>query len=80
MKCFTLRNKPDTRTARKKTTVDLAFISEPFEVDTQEGIMLISPETVNEWENGYFVAYPDDGSKPYSISPSFVRGNYVPVD
>ena len=77
---FTLENKPDNLVAhRKKTTVLLAFIEEPFEVETQEGAMVIGPETVDDWEDGYYVAYPDDGSKPYSISPSFVRNNYVPV-
>ncbi len=42
--------------------------------------MTISPETVDDWEEGYFVAYPDDGSKLHSISPSFVREKYVPTD
>ncbi len=75
---YSLENKPgDIPSYRKKTTVQLLFVSEPFAVVTQEGVMTISPETVDDWEEGYFVAYPDDGSKPYSISPSFVRENYV---
>lgn len=80
MKTFTLDNRPDNlQTHRKKTTVDLAFIKEPFCVETHEGPMRIGPETVDDWEGGYYVSYPDDGSKPYSISPSFVRNNYVPA-
>jgi hypothetical protein len=42
MKKFDSRNKPQTRLYRKKTTVELAYIEEPFEVDTQEGKMIIS--------------------------------------
>ncbi|MGD1973901.1 MAG: hypothetical protein PVH37_11705 [Desulfobacterales bacterium] len=47
-----------------------------IEVDTQEGELTISPETVDDWDNGYYIAYPDDGSKPYVISPAYVRQNY----
>jgi hypothetical protein len=80
MQTFSLDHKPENLVAhRKKTTVLLAFISEPFEVETQEGPMRIAPDTVDDWEDGYFIAYPDDGSKPYSIAPSFVRNNYVEV-
>ena len=75
---FTLGNKPkDIPAYRKASTVQLLFVSEPFEVETQEGVVSISPDTVDDWEDGYYVAYPDDGSKPYAISPSFVRKNYV---
>ena len=76
MKKFDSRNKPQTRLYRKKTTVEVAYIEEPFEVDTQEGEMTISPETVDDWDNGYYIAHPDDGSKPYAISPAYVRQNY----
>ena len=62
---------------RKKSRILLAFIKEPFLIETQEGGMAINPKTVDDWDNGYFVAYPDDGSKPYAISPSFVRDNYA---
>jgi hypothetical protein len=79
MKVFDLTNKPKTRPYRKKTTVDLSFVPEPFQVDTQEGLLTISPETVDDWDNGYYVAYPSDGSKPYAIAPAFVRDNYVPA-
>jgi hypothetical protein len=79
MKIYDLENKPETKTYKKKATVDLAFIEEPFMIETQEGRMVISPDTVDDWEGGYYAAYPDDGSKPYSISPKFVRDNYVPV-
>lgn len=77
---FSLENKPDHLVAhRKKTTVLLAFVEEPFVVETQEGTMKIGPDTVDDWDNGYYVAYPDDGSKPYPIAPSFVRNNYVEI-
>ena len=80
MKVFTLENKPYNLVGhRKKTVVFLAFIEEPFEVQTQEGPMVIGPDTVDDWEDGYYIAYPEDGSKPYAISPSFVRNNYVAV-
>lgn len=77
MQLFSIDNKPTTVPHRKKTTVGLLWCDEPFEVHTQEGPMLISPETVDDWDHGYWVAYPDDGSKPYAISPGFVRDNYV---
>jgi hypothetical protein len=76
MKRYDLNNKPRTEQYRKIGQVNLVFIDSPFEVETQEGIITISPETVEDWENGYYLAYPDDGSKPYAISPKFVRNNY----
>ena len=79
MKKFDLENKPPTAHYGKKTTVELAHIKEPFKVDTQEGEMSISPETVDDWDDGYYIAYPKDGSKPYAISPAFVRQNYESV-
>ena len=79
MHTFTLENKPVCLSYRKKTTVDLMFTSEPFTVLSQEGPIVISPDTVDDWDGGYFVAYPNDGSKPYAIAPSYVRNNYVPV-
>ena len=79
MKAFDLNNKPETQLYRKKSAVELAYIEEPFKVDTQEGEMVISPETVDDWEDGYYIAYPDDGSKPYAISPDYVRKNYEAV-
>ena len=59
--------------------MELALIKEPFKVDTQKGEMVISPETVDDWDDGYYVAYPDDGGKPYTISPAYVRQNYEAV-
>jgi hypothetical protein len=41
--------------------------------------MVISPETTDDWEDGYYLVYPSDESPPYSISPSFMRNNYVEV-
>jgi hypothetical protein len=74
---YTLDHRPKYFNAvRKKTTVDISFITVPFTVVTQEGPLLISPETVDDWEGGYYVAYPSDGSKPYPISRSFIRANY----
>jgi hypothetical protein len=43
MKIYDLENKPETKTYKKKATVDLAFIEEPFMIETQEGRMVISP-------------------------------------
>ncbi len=75
---FSLDNKPDNIPSfRKASTIQLLFVSEPFEVDSQEGRILIAPDTVDDWEDGYYVAYPDDGSKPYAISPSFIKKNYI---
>ncbi|MDH3724076.1 MAG: hypothetical protein OER74_21475 [Desulfobacteraceae bacterium] len=41
--------------------------------------MLISPETVDGWDDGYYIAYTNDGSIPYAISPAYVHQNYEPV-
>lgn len=77
---FTLSNPPaDLLGYRKSSMTYMCFIAAPFEVDSQEGVMLIAPTTVDDWENGYYVAYPADGSKPYAIAPAYVRANYVPV-
>jgi hypothetical protein len=79
MQTFTLSDRPDgLRDYRKKTVVALAWVGEPFQVETQEGVLTMSPETCDDWE-GYYVAYPSDGSKPYAIAPKFVRENYVEV-
>lgn len=79
MQRFSLENKPETAPYRKTGLTELAFSSEPFVVETQEGDMVISPETTDDWDGGYYVAFPADGSKPYSIAPSFVRDNYEQV-
>ena len=80
MKTFDLANRPDTTPHRKKTTVGLAFLSEPFQVESQEGLVTVSPETVDDWDGGSYIAYPDDGSKPYAICPKFVQDNYIPAE
>lgn len=78
MKTYTLENKPDgLETYRKSSTVNMVFMTEPFVVETQEGTITISPSTVDDWDGGYYLVYPDDGSKPYSMSPSFAKKNYV---
>ncbi len=80
MKTYTIENKPsDMVTMRKTATIEIARIDEPFEVETGEGKLLIDPDTCEDWDEGYFVAYPADGTKPYPISPSFISENYVPV-
>ena len=77
---FSLDQRPEGLVVhRKRSTVQLAFVSEPFIVETQEGPMAISPETVDDWRDGYFIAYPDDGSKPYAIAPAYVHANYLAV-
>lgn len=79
MPLYTLTTKPTSIALelRKKTTISAIFISEPFDVETQEGVLVISPETVDDWEDGYYIAYPSDGSKPYPISPKYIRDNYT---
>ena len=77
LKKFSLENKPKNIKIYKKTGLTyLSFVSEPFIVETQEGDMTISPDTVDDWDGGYFIAVPADGSKMYSIAPSFVKKNY----
>jgi peptidoglycan hydrolase-like protein with peptidoglycan-binding domain len=76
---YSLTSKPaDLSWFRKTTRVQMTKVSEPFEVETQEGVLLIAPDTVDGWDDGYFVAYPDDGTKPYAIAPAYVRVNYAP--
>jgi hypothetical protein len=41
--------------------------------------MKIGPDTVDDWDGGYYIAIPSDGSKLYSIAPRFVRDNYEPI-
>ena len=79
MKKITDADKKYSLEYRKTATIEATFISEPFEIDTQEGIMVISPETVDDWSLGYWVAFPSDGSKPYAIAPKFFNMNYTLV-
>ena len=80
MKTYDLGNEPgNTVEMRKTATIRAIFIDQPFQVDSQEGLMRIAPETTTDWEGGYYVVYPSDGTKPYSISPSFMRDNYTEV-
>jgi hypothetical protein len=77
---YSLSNKPaDIPWFRKKTRVQLLFVSEPFEVESQEGVLRIGPDTVDDWDGGYYLAFPDDGSKPYAMAPGFMRANYSPA-
>ena len=81
MERYTLKNKPKgLMTMRKKTKVRATIVHEPFQVETQEGLMKICPETVDDWDNGYYLVYPEDGSKPYTWSPKFARENYEVVE
>ena len=80
MKTYDLANRPEGLVKMRKTaTIRAIFIDQPFQVDSQEGLMVISPVNVDDWEGGYYVVYPSDGTKPYSISPSFMRDNYTEV-
>ena len=80
MTTYTLESPPEGLTERRKTaTVWAIWIEEPFWVVTQEGPMFISPSTTEDWEDGYYLIYPTDGSKPYSMSWSFMRDNYMKV-
>lgn len=78
---YSLANRPSGLPwFRKKTRVQLLFVSEPFEVETQEGVMRIDPDNVDDWDGGYYIAFPDDGSKPYGIAPAYVRANYETLE
>jgi peptidoglycan hydrolase-like protein with peptidoglycan-binding domain len=78
---YSLGNRPPNLPwFRKKTRAQLLFVSEPFEIETQEGVMRINPDTVDDWDDGYYIAFPEDGSKPYAIAPAYVRANYEAVD
>ncbi len=78
---FSLEHQPGVMNEYRKTaTVNMVLISIPFSVETQEGMMKISKDTVDDWDDGYYVAYPGDGSKPYAISPKFVKDNYTLID
>ena len=80
MKHYTLENRPEGLVEMRKTaTIHAVKITEPFYVETQEGLMTISPASVDGWDDGYYIAYPSDGSKPYAIAPAFVNENYVAV-
>jgi len=80
MKTFSLENRPsNTTTFRKKALAHAVFITEPFIAQTQEGPIEYSPATCENWEGGYWLVYPDDGSKPYGWSPKFCRENMVAV-
>ncbi len=76
MQRFTLTERPSILSkAHKKAVTWLAFIREPFEVETQEGIIAITPD-LEGWNGGYYVAYPGDGTRPYAIAPAYVEANY----
>lgn len=80
MDTFTTAFRPSNLAEMRKTsTVHLAWLDTPFVVETQEGPLTISPETTDDWDDGYYIAYPSDGSKPYGISKSFVEANYEAV-
>ncbi len=78
MKTYDLANRPEGLVLMRKTAmIQAVYLTDPFVVNTQEGPMTISPHTVDDWLLGYYIAYPSDGSKPYSISPAFMRDNYT---
>lgn len=83
METYSLETRPSEQAVeyRKTGTVRLYAMSDPFKVETQEGVMTISRDTVKDWpeDEPYYLAYPCDGSMPYSIAPKFVKDNYVPV-
>ena len=48
---FSLDTKPHALSPYiKKTQTQMIFLTIPFEVDTQEGVWVISPETVDDWD------------------------------
>ena len=77
MKLYTRQEGPPTeaRVARKKTLTRVLFVEEPFAVETHEGVIKID-ESTDGWRGGYWIAWPADGSAPYSISPEYMTSNY----
>ena len=48
---FSLTHKPaGIPCFRKSSTVQLLFVAEPFVVETQEWVITISPDTVDDWD------------------------------
>ncbi len=77
MKTFTLENKPaELKKAQKTAKIFVKKMEEPFQLETQEGLLTYSPETTDDWEDGYVIAYTEDGSKPYAMSQSYFRDCY----
>lgn len=77
MNHITNDNRPDLDTLpefRKVATQRLQWIDEPTTIQTMEGELTIGPD-LDEWEDGYWVCWPTDGTDPYPIAPSFVRTN-----
>lgn len=64
---------------RKTATTHMQWITEPTEVHTLEGSPFVVDPNLPEWEDGYWVSWPTDGSDPYPVSPRFVRDNMEPV-
>lgn len=64
---------------RKTATTFLQWIDQPTRVHTLEGSPFVVDENLPEWEGGYWVSWPTDGSDPYPVSPRFVRDNMVEV-
>ena len=81
MPIFSLDARPEDEgvECRKLTTITVYWLDQPFVVETGEGSLTVSPGTVDDWEDGYFVVYPADGSKPYAMSKRFLKANYEPV-
>ena len=75
---YSLENRPQNRLnpARKKALIYAVLMTEPFLVETQEGVLEYSPVTCDDWGEGYILAYPEDGSKPYAMSKTFFDSNY----
>ncbi len=78
MKVFSLTNRPDDLKLYKKTgSMWLSWQSEPFQVETDEGLKTYD-ENSQGWEGGYYVAYPEKfDSEPYGIPLGFAKKNYI---
>lgn len=77
---YSLENKPKImKKFKKKSTIEAVFVSVPFQIVGQEGVQYIAPDTVDDWAGGYYVAYPDDHSKPYPISKKYMEDNYEEI-
>lgn len=77
MKTYSLYQKPVVSgKAKKSAAIFVTHMVEPFQVETQEGLLTYGPDTCDDWGEGYMLSYPEDGSKPYAMSKNFFDNNY----
>lgn len=82
VKHITNEDRPDKNELTKfhvLTPRFLQWITQPCTVGTLEGKSYEIGPHLEEWEDGYWISWPDDGSAPYPISARYVRDNMKPV-